>query len=174
MKPHLHTPVAVLVGAPGAGKSTVGRRVADRFHLPFTDTDHLIEEQVGSSVADIFVSEGEAEFRKREIAAVDQAIRECLGIVSLGGGAVTQAATRELLAGRRVVWLRVSAAEAARRVGMSGARPLLMGNVRGTLQKLLVEREKWYEEVSTDVVETSDRSLKDIVDEVVGILENSL
>jgi shikimate kinase len=57
---------------------------------------------------------------------------------------------------------------------MSGARPLLMGNVRGTLQKLLVEREKWYEEVSTDVVETSDRSLKDIVDEVVGILENSL
>jgi shikimate kinase len=170
----VHTPVAILVGAPGAGKSTVGRRVAEKFHLPFVDTDQFIEEQSGSSVADIFITEGESEFRAREVAAVEVALSTCIGIVSLGGGAITQAATRELLEGKRVIWLKVSASEAARRVGMSGARPLLMGNVRGTLQKLLAEREQWYEQVSTDIVETSDRSLKDIVDDVAHLLEKSL
>lgn len=166
-------PVAILVGAPGAGKSTIGKKVAERFMLPFVDTDEIIETQAGMSVADIFVTEGEERFRERERQAVADALETSLGIVSLGGGAVTQQGTRDLLAGHRVTWLRVSAGEAAKRVGMNATRPLLVGNVRGTLQRLLQEREVWYEEVSTDTVDTTNRPIHDVVRDVCTRLEQS-
>lgn len=160
-----------MIGAPGAGKSTIGRKIADRFMLPFVDTDQQIEIVAGMSVSDIFITEGEAVFRTREEQAVAEALDTCLGIVALGGGAVAQPATRQRLLGHRVIWLKVSAAEAARRVGMNTARPLLAGNVRGTLIRLLEERSIWYAEVSTEQVETSDRPFKDIVNEIAELLE---
>lgn len=164
-------PVAVIVGAPGAGKSTVGARVAEHFQLPFVDTDHLVEERSGMSVADIFVTHGEPYFRDLEAEAVASALETQIGVVSLGGGTILRPETRALLAEHRVIWLRVDASHAAKRVGLNTARPLLVGNVRGTMQRLMTERAELYEEVSTDVVDTSGKSLKAVVSEVCEILE---
>ena len=101
-------PRLVLVGAPGAGKSTVGRRVAEQCDLPFADTDLLIEEATGMSVADIFITLGEPEFRRIEEEVVAEALREQSGILALGGGVVMSPATRLILGHHFVVWLRVS------------------------------------------------------------------
>ena len=163
-------PIAVVIGAPGAGKSTVGRRVAESLHVPFTDTDRLIEERAGMSVADIFVTEGEPAFREREEQAVADALAG-VGVVALGGGAVTSPLTRERLAGHTVVWLQVGLSDAARRVGMSTARPLLLGNVRQTMGRLLEERLPLYASVATITVETTGRPVREVVAEVVAALE---
>ena len=162
-------PLLVLVGAPGAGKSTVGRRVAERLGVSFADTDHLIEDAAGMSVSDIFVTAGEPEFRRREEEAVAEALRVQRGVLALGGGAVLSERTRALLAEHRVVWLRVSMSEAATRVGMNTARPLLLGNVRTTLSSLLEARTPLYNEVSSAVVDTSDRKIRDVIADVIAL-----
>jgi len=156
----------VIVGAPGAGKSTVGSRVAHTLGAPFLDTDQMVESESGSTVADIFVSEGEAVFRAREADAVARAIAEPDAVVSLGGGAILDPATRELLGPMSVVWLKVQAADAARRVGLSSARPLLLGNVRSTLIRLLDERTPLYESVATVTVDAG-RPIDDVVADVM-------
>lgn len=163
-------PTAVVIGAPGAGKSTVGRRVAELLHVPFTDTDRLIEERAGMSVADIFVTEGEPAFRAREEEAVAHALAG-EGVVSLGGGAVMSETTRARLTGHPVVWLQVDLADAARRVGLNTARPLLLGNVRQTMATLLAERIPLYESVATIPVETTGRPVREVVAEVVAALQ---
>lgn len=164
-------PVVVLIGSPGAGKSSVGRRLAQRLDVPFADTDTMIEEEAGMSVADIFVTEGEPAFRDREEGAVQRALIEHPGVLSLGGGAVLRSETRERLEGKRVVWLTVSLSDAAARVGMNTARPLLLGNVRATLGSLLEERTPLYASVATDVIETSGRNVRQVVDEVARALD---
>ncbi|MBU6243646.1 MAG: shikimate kinase [Actinomycetales bacterium] len=162
-------PVLVLVGAPGAGKSTVGRRVAATMGLDFVDTDELIVQAAGMPVPDIFVSQGEPAFRALEEQAVAQALDATGSIVSLGGGAVISEITRARLRGHRVVWLRVSVSDAASRVGMNASRPLLLGNVRGRLAALMTEREQWYEQVSTSVVDTTGRPIEHVVSDVLAI-----
>ena len=164
-------PQVVLVGAPGAGKTSVGRAVARELGVEFTDTDLAIEARAGKPVADIFVEEGEPAFREMERQAVARALVEESGVVSLGGGAVLDAGTRESLRGHRVVWLRVGLGEATKRVGLTGSRPLLLGNVRGTLLALLDQRTPLYEEVATDVVDTDGTSIDDVAQRVVTLLQ---
>ena len=145
----------VLVGAPGSGKTTVGRALADRLGLGFADVDAVIVDRVGKPIAEIFADDGEDAFRRLE----EQVTAELLdgsGVLALGGGAVLSARTRTALRGRRVVWLRVGLGAAAKRVGMDTARPLLLGNVRSRLLALLNERAALYAEVATDVVDTDD------------------
>lgn len=161
------SPAAVLVGAPGAGKSTVGKRVARELGVPFVDTDALIEERSGKAIAEIFIDDGEPAFRKIEEQVIADALREQSGVVSLGGGAVMSERTRAALAGHCVVWLRVSLGDAARRVGMNTARPLLLGNVRTQLGALLDARTPLYQEVSTVVVDTSGRKVREVVADVL-------
>ena len=161
-------PVAVLIGAPGAGKSTVGRRVAERLQVPFVDTDALIEEESGMSVADMFVELGEPEFRLREEEAVRRALEEQTGIVALGGGAILSETTRSRLVGHTVVWLRVNVSDAASRVGMNQARPLLLGNVRGRLTQLLNERTPLYESVATVTIDTDGRAVREVTSSVLA------
>lgn len=163
-------PVLVLIGSPGAGKSTVGRRVAESLGVAFTDSDALIESAAGMSVSDIFVTAGEEEFRRLEVEAVARALADEGGVVALGGGAILSADTRARLAGERVVWLKVSLSDAASRVGMNTARPLLLGNVRGTLSALLEKRNPLYEEVATDTVDTSGRSQREVVADVMTVI----
>lgn len=163
-------PAAVIIGAPGAGKTSVGRRVAERLGVPFADSDHLVEERVGARVADIFVDSGEAHFRQLEQESIAGAVRDFNGVLSLGGGAVMTSGTPELLAGIPIVWLEVDLADAVHRVGMNASRPLLLGNVRGTLTNLLRERAPVYESLATVRIQTSGRPLRAVVDEVCRAL----
>ncbi len=163
-------PVAVLIGSPGAGKSSVGRRVADMLKTTFADSDALVEAEAGMSVSDIFITLGEDEFRRLEVQAVARALAESTGVLALGGGAVLRPETQQHLAGHRVVWLRVSLSDAVSRVGLNTARPLLLGNVRGTLSKLMEERAPIYERVSTDIVDTGGRGVRDVARAVVEVL----
>nr|MCU0266047.1 AAA family ATPase [Actinomycetes bacterium] len=123
-------PVVVVVGPPGAGKTTVGRLVAERLGVAFRDTDTDVEAAAGASVADVFVTEGEAGFRALERTAVAAALADHDGVLALGGGAVLDPGTRDRLVGRTVVFLDVGVADAARRVGFNRDRPLLLGNPR--------------------------------------------
>lgn len=164
-------PRAVFVGAPGAGKSTVGRRVAERLGIPFVDTDQIIEARAGMSVADIFVSQGEPAFRALEEAVVAETLAESDGVVSLGGGALLAPETRKRVGACTVIWLQVSLTDASSRVGMTGSRPLLLGNVRGTMMKMLEERGPLYAEVADLAIDTSGRTARAVVDDVVAWLE---
>jgi shikimate kinase len=163
-------PVLVLIGSPGAGKSSVGRRVAERLNVPFEDTDKLIEAETDMTISDIFIDRGESAFRELEADAVARALGTASGVLALGGGAVLRQDTRDRLAGHRVVWLKVSLTDAAHRVGMNQARPLLLGNVRGTLATLLEQREPVYAAVATEVVDTSGKSLRVVSDEVARVV----
>lgn len=166
-------PVAVIVGAPGAGKSTVGRRVAERLGVPFADSDVLVEKRAGKPVADIFISDGEARFRHLEHEEITRALQEFDGVLSLGGGAIVDERTRQALASECVVWLQVDLPHATQRVGMNSARPLLLGNVRGTMMTMLEQRTPLYADVARYVVDTSGRGIKEIVTDVVALLEAS-
>lgn len=163
-------PRAVIIGAPGAGKSSVGRRVAERLGVLFADSDALVEKRAGKPVSDIFISDGEAEFRRLEREEIARALDEFTGVLSLGGGAILDEGTRAALIGQRVVWLQVDLSHATQRVGMNSARPLLLGNVRGTMLTMLEQRTPLYAEVASDEIDTSGRGLKDVVVDVVDLL----
>jgi shikimate kinase len=165
-------PVVVLVGAMGAGKTTVGRLVADALGVEFLDTDEVIERTAGKAVSEIFVDDGEPHFRDLERAAVADALAAHEGVLALGGGAVLDPATRDLLAGHRVVFLRVGLSDAAQRVGLGVSRPLLLGNVRGRIKQLLDERAPVYESVAQHVVETDGLSAAEVADRVLAVVED--
>ncbi|WP_059008722.1 shikimate kinase [Streptomyces specialis] len=164
-------PAAVLVGPPGAGKSTVGALLAERLGVTLRDTDADVERTAGKSVADIFVEDGEPRIRALEAAAVRAAVTGHDGVVSLGGGAVLDAGTRALLAGRPVVFLDVALAEAVHRVGLDTARPLLAVNPRQRWRVLMEERRPLYTEVARAVVQTADRTPDEVVQAVLDALE---
>jgi shikimate kinase len=163
------SPVVVLVGAPGSGKSTIAALLAARLGKPHRDTDIDIENAAGKPISDIFVDSGEAHFRRLERAAVAAALTSD-DVVSLGGGAILDADTRADLAGHAVVFLEVSLGEAAKRVGLGVARPLLLGNVRTQLKNLMDARRPLYVEVAKLVVQTDGRTPEDIADEIAGQL----
>ena len=157
----------VLVGAPGSGKSTVGALLAERLGVAFRDVDAVIVGRTGKSIADIFTDDGEATFRALE----EQITTELLpftGVLALGGGAVLSATTRAALRDHRVVWLRVGLAQAVKRIGLDTARPLLLGNVRGQLLKLLNDRAQLYGEVATDVIDTDHTAPAEIVEMIMN------
>jgi shikimate kinase len=157
----------VLIGAPGSGKSTVGAMLAERLDMTFHDADAVIVERAGKSIAEIFTDDGEAAFRalEEQIAAKLLALP---GVLSLGGGAVLSPATRVALRGHRVIWLRVGLAQSVKRVGLDTARPLLLGNVRGQLLKLLNERAPLYAEVATEVVDTDEVTPTRVVEMIMN------
>ncbi|HUR52225.1 MAG TPA: shikimate kinase [Mycobacteriales bacterium] len=158
-------PQVVLVGPPGAGKTTVGRILAERLGVGFRDTDADVEQTTGKTIAEVFVEDGEERFRELERAAVAAALAEHEGVLSLGGGAVLDEGTRRLLSGHRVLFLSVGLADAARRVGLSRERPVLALNPRATLHVLLEERLPLYREVATLEVATDGRAPEDVAKE---------
>ncbi|MGN6252806.1 MAG: shikimate kinase [Marmoricola sp.] len=174
MRTGVASPRVVLVGPMGAGKTTVGQLLAQRWGVGFRDTDHDVEQAAGRTVADIFVEDGEPAFRALERDAVSVALTGHDGVLALGGGAVLDPATREALAGHRVVFLRVGLADAAQRVGLGVSRPLLLGNVRGRMKQLLDERTPVYEAVATAVVDTDGRTAAEVADQVRTLCEEAL
>ncbi len=159
-------PVVILIGPPGAGKSTVGALLAARLGVSFTDTDAEIELSAGKPVSDIFVEDGEPVFRALERAAVARALEHSDGVVAVGGGAVLDAQTQEWLAGRPVVYLETGFAEAAKRVGLGQARPLLLSNPRGTLKQLLDQRLPIYTGLAWITVATDDQDAEQVAAEI--------
>lgn len=119
----MSVPLIVLVGPMGSGKSTVGGLLAERLGVPYRDTDADIVASQGREISDIFVDEGEPYFRELERQAVRAALAEHPGVLALGGGAILDDSTRELLAGLPVVYLSLDVEEAVRRVGLNQARP---------------------------------------------------
>lgn len=161
----------ILVGPPGAGKSTVGRLLAERIGVDFTDVDDLIVTHAGRSISEIFITDGEPVFRQLEEIEVAAALAGRSGVLALGGGAVLSERTRTLLRGRRVVFLSVGMAEGVRRTGLSTARPLLAGvNPRATFAALLDARLPLYREVATIEVATNGRSPDEVTEEVLVAL----
>ncbi len=163
--------LVVLVGPMGSGKSTVARLLATAYGVTARDTDADVEAAAGRSISDIFVDSGEAHFRELERAAVGEALASHDGVLALGGGAVLDPTTRELLADHRVVFLRVGLSEAVKRVGLGTSRPLLLGNVRSRIKALLDERTPVYESVADLVVDTDQRSPEDVADEIRKALD---
>src|SRR4051794_1487717 len=131
-------PKAVLVGLPGSGKSTIGRRLAKALDSSLLDTDAAIEQTTGRSIPDIFATDGEQEFRRIEERVVRDALQSHDGVLSLGGGAVITEGVRDALAGHTVVYLEISAAEGVRRTGGTTIRPLLAGGDRSEKFKALM------------------------------------
>jgi shikimate kinase len=164
-------PHVVLIGTMGAGKTTVGQKLAQRKGLSFRDTDHDVEATAGRSVSDIFVDSGEAVFRELEAEAVARALTEHDGVLALGGGAVLNPTTRELLKGHRVLFLKVGLSDAAARVGLGVSRPMLLGNVRGRIKQLMEERTPIYESVATDILDTSGLDADQVVELAEQMLE---
>ncbi len=163
-------PRLVLVGPPGAGKTSVGSILARRWDLELLDTDQVIEREQQTTVSDIFVERGEEVFRRLEEAAVVEALTGHPGVVALGGGAVLADGTRCRLLGVTVAFLDVGLAAAAGRIGLGLTRPLLLGNVRGQLKTLLDARRPLYVEVASVVVATDERTVTEVADEVERLL----
>lgn len=160
------------MGLPGAGKSTIGRRLAKALDVDMLDTDAAIEARTGRSIADIFATDGEAEFRRIEEEVIRAALVEHSGVLSLGGGAVTTPGVREALAGHTVVFLEISAAEGVRRTSGSTARPLLAGPGRAEkFRELMSQRVPLYRRLATIRVNTNRRNPGAVVRYIVARLD---
>lgn len=161
------SPRLVFVGAPGSGKTTIGKHVAQKLSVEFIDVDNEIEMDEKTTISDIFVKKGETYFRQLERTKISELLNSFSGVLSLGGGSVLDETTRQALAIAPVVWLKVSSGDASSRVGLGLSRPVLMGNVRSTLVKLLEERTPLYEEVADWEIDTSGKSIEEVVQEVL-------
>ena len=162
-----------LIGLPGSGKSTVGRQLAKRLHLPFVDSDHAIEARLGCSIREYFEREGEEQFRDVEAAVLDELTSMPLGVLSTGGGSVLRAANRENLRGRSlVVYLKSSPDELFRRLRHDINRPLLqVANPLNRLRDLYLARDPLYRETSHFILETGRPSVAALVNAIVMQLE---
>ncbi|MCB9439657.1 MAG: shikimate kinase [Mycolicibacterium sp.] len=166
-------PRAVLVGMPGSGKSTIGRRLAKAMKVEFVDTDAKIVETTGRSIADIFATDGEAGFRRIEEQVIRDALENQDGIVSLGGGAITSPGVREALSGHTVVFLEIGVAEGIRRTSGNVNRPLLAGDdAAATYRKLAAARVPLYRRAATVRVSTNRRNPGAVVRYLMSRLEN--
>lgn len=163
-------PRVVLVGPPGAGKSTLVRLLAERLGLSSRDTDDDVALSAGKSIPDLFLEDGEETFRALESQAVRAALADHDGVLALGGGSVLDPEVRELLTGHTVVFLNVSITDAAPRIGFNRDRPLLLGNPRGQWVKLMEARRPFYDQVALITVDTGDKTPEQVVDEVLRLL----
>jgi shikimate kinase len=163
-------PAAILIGPPGAGKSTVGRLLAGRLGRGFLDTDDLVEAAAGKPVGDIFIDDGEAQFRALEREAVARAITGQDGVIALGSGAVLDAGTRQRLVGQRVVYLETGFAAVARRTGIDAPHPPLPGNPRARLRALLTDRAALYQELALITEPTDEDDPEQLAEKIAAAL----
>jgi shikimate kinase len=159
------SPAIVLIGPPGAGKSSAGSLLANELGVPFADTDDLVAAAAGKPVGDIFVDDGEPVFRELERLAVVrglEAVGPDGGVLALGSGAVLDPDVRRMLAGQLIVYLEAGFATVARRAGMDKPRVVIPGNPRGMLRAMLEERRPVYSELASVTVPTDDMAPEEV------------
>ncbi len=163
----------ILIGPPGSGKSTIGKALSRKLNLSFTDTDDLIEARTGTSISQIFIDQGEPWFRELEQEVLQDEVSKLDGVLSLGGGAPLSDSAQTLLrnASATIIYLDVSLATAAPRVGFNRDRPLLLNNPRGSWQALMDKRRPIYEELATHIVNVDERAPREIVEEIVSLTQ---
>ena len=161
-------PPIILIGPPGAGKTSVGKALAKKLALNFLDSDKVVEEKSGKSIPDIFITDGEPAFREMERAAVIDLIENQDGVIALGGGSVMDLeVSKRLLPLAHVVFLDVSISNAAPRVGFNRDRPLLLGNPRQQWIALMEKRRSTYEALAKARVSTDNKKPVEVVEEIL-------
>ena len=165
-------PRLVLIGPMGAGKTTVGREIAAQLGCEFADTDVLIEVDQGKTVSEIFVEDGEPHFRLVEESIVIDALIAQTGVLSLGGGAVMNGEVQKALkiSTAKKIFLDISLAAVAPRVGFDNARPLLMVNPRQKWAELMNFRRPTYEALADISIDVSEKSVSEISSQIIGSL----
>ena len=165
-------PSIFLVGPMGAGKSTVGRRLAETLRRDFLDSDGLIEQRAGASIPLIFEMEGEAGFRAREKAIIAELTQRPTLVLATGGGAVLDPDNRRCLAGRGfVIYLCASVDEQLRRTRGDDNRPLLRtADPRSRLAQLFAQRDPLYREIADLIVASDGQTLRAIVQQILDRL----
>ena len=163
----------VLVGLPGSGKSTVGRQLARRLGLPFSDSDHVIEQRIGGSIRSYFEREGEASFRDLEQQVLQDLAAGPACVLATGGGSVLREANRAVLkSAGAVVYLRSTPEELWRRLRHDTQRPLLqVADPQARLRQLFADRDPLYRETADFIIETGRPSVPTLVNMVVMQLE---
>lgn len=156
----------------GAGKSTIGRQLSKQLGMPFHDSDQVIEQRTGVDIPLIFELEGEAGFRRRERAVIDELTRLDGIILATGGGAILASDNREHLASRgKVIYLHASVSQQLKRTGKDRNRPLLQtANPRKKLEELMAIREPLYRECADIVIDTDGMRVADVVRQIVKYL----
>jgi shikimate kinase len=161
-------PRIIVIGPMGSGKTTIGKELANKFALAFRDTDEMIVSQSGREISDIFIEDGEDEFRALEKIILRTALLEDETVLSLGGGAClsTDAQSALRASGSFVVYLKISLSQVSSRVGFNQGRPLLMGNPRAQWQNLMNERAPIYEGIATYICEVDSKTADEITAEI--------
>ena len=163
--------VAVFVGMPGSGKTTVGRLVARHLGIEFQDSDAMIEQSEGRSIPEIFAADGESGFRAIEAAVIQDALENYDGILSLGGGAVLTESTRRALREHPVVLIDVETEELIRRVtNSSTVRPLLVEDPARRIAELRAQREPLYREVARHAISSDEQPVHNVVRLALDVL----
>ncbi len=163
----------VLVGLMGAGKTTVGRKLAGLLDIPFVDADQEIEKAAGCTIEDFFDLHGEEEFRKGEVKVIKRLLKSGPQVLATGGGAFMSPAIREAITKYGTsVWLRADIDVLQKRTGRRGGRPLLKGkNVRDVLSRLIETRYPVYGTADV-VVDTNQESIDLTAETIVSALKN--
>ena len=159
----------VLIGPPGAGKSSIGRALAKELLLAFIDSDGEIEKSAGKKISEIFVDDGEPHFRALEVEKVKELLQGFEGVISLGGGAPINSEISQILgaANYPVIFIDVSIAQAATRIGFNKDRPLLLINPRQQWMNLMSERRPIYEKLATDTVSSDSKKPHEVAKIIV-------
>ena len=165
-------PNLIIIGPPGAGKSSVGRQLGKVMQIPFSDTDKIIEERAGKKIAEIFLEDGEPIFREIEREVVLAEIAKEDGILALGGGSILDSEVDKELSKlkSRVIYLEVSISNAAPRVGFNKDRPLLAVNPRQQWMALMEKRRPIYERLAGHKVSTDNKKPSEVVKEIQGLI----